>query len=291
MGFRAALNVDGYIERLGLDLDTDAARPAVEVERPVFAPLLRGRPEQAVASAETALEPSPTTRWDVNGYYRLHGVCWPYKASKAVLRRGHHERGLLGDPRGTYALTVLTNPVTRRAYDAVPLGEVYLADPWVQQMLKGKAAAGASAASAASGEVITPADVLREAGLDLGPGPGSDHPGNTGETADQDPGSTPGETPSRGGSTVVEPWRWAFYQYRSSCDDTDRLGRWQEMLVQAFAVAGRRRRFAVGFVGRQAHQWVAGEAQGALVVFLNDHVEPSPELAAQVARSLDERGA
>lgn len=275
MGFRAALNVDGYIERLGYDVETGAARAPVEIERPVFAPRLRGRAEQAVASDQTVLEPFPPCRWDVNSYYRAHGVRWPYLVSKRELRLAHLERGL-GDPWMTHALKVLSNPVTRRAYDATPLGEVYLADPWVQDLLKAKAAAKAGRESARTGEVVTPADVLADAGLEFG------------ESAAQDPGSTPDSTGPEAGSTVASPWRWAYYQYRSSCDDSDRLGRWQEMLVKAFTVVGRRRRFAVGFVGRQAHQWVSGEVHGALVVLLNDHVEPSFELAMIVARSLDE---
>jgi hypothetical protein len=276
VGFRASLHVEDLIGDIGWEPGTDRFASVQREERDRFAPRLRGNRDWAVASTCTELVCSPPVIWDANGYYRAHGFSWPYRGiTRRDLRQAHHQRGI-EDRWLTYALKQLCDPRIRRAYDATPLGEPFL-DAYVQFWLKSQAAGKASRESERAGEVITPEDVLSDLGYDIDPA--------------QDLSSTPPVEDPETGGTVSAPWTWAYYQHRSTCDDSDRLGRWQEMLVKAFARVGTRRRFAVGFVGRQAHQWVAGEVHGHLVVFLNDRIEPTSELAAIAVASIIDEGA
>lgn len=286
MPFRADLDLTEILDQVGWN-PADGSfrrRPVVREyeDEPVDrqeGPSLQGRWEDAEASTETALVVTPEIIWDTNYYYRVHGFTWPYRGiTVRDLRLAHHARGGRDDPYMTMALAALRNAVIRRQYDSQDLGDPYL-DRYVKAWLKEQAIRKAADLSREFGVEVDPEKVLQDLGYDLN---------DDDVSAGQDPSSTPPAELSEGCDTVHIPWTWSYYRLRTSCDDTDRLGRWQELLVEAFAQVGTRRRFCVGFVGRQPHEWISGEVQGRRVFFLSEHVEPTADMAAAAALSTDE---
>lgn len=281
MGFRAPLQIDGFAARVGLDPATGSvSSPSMvratqpDLEPPT--PRLSGPYSRAEASTCTALAITPGVIWDVNYYYRVHGFTWPFRGiTVRDLRLAYHERGGRDDPYMTMALLVLRDPARRRAYDASPLGQPVM-DRYYQEMIKNRARRKAADLSRKLGFEVDPEEVLQGLGVAL----------ESDVSAGQDTTSTPPAEVSDLAATVFTPWSWSFYQLGSTCDDPDRLGRWQEVLVQAFNRVGASQRFCVGFVGRQPHPWVSGEVHERLVIFLNEKAEPTEEVAAAAVASL-----
>lgn len=247
-------------------------------------PHLRGLPEHVEASTETALELSPPIIWDTNHYYRLLGAPWPYRdATVAQMRRYYLEHGGPDDEEMTHALKQLRNPEVRRDYDITALGQRYL-DKWVQEWLK-KASLRVARERATTQRgkrmdiTLEAKNILREWGFVANDGDQQDVqrelPTLPPEVSDPD-------------ATVKIPWAYSYYVWRSNCDDTDRLGLWQELLVQEFVRVGVKRRFAVGYMGRQPQEWVAGEVRNRLVCFLDEDTVPTEEMAAKLVASLND---
>jgi hypothetical protein len=231
-------------------------------------PVLRGNEEHLEASTETALARFPEVIWDANGYYRSHGMRFPYRdVTVADLRRAHMELRGFEDDFLTYVLKQLRDPEVRRIYNATPLGLEYM-DKFVQAKIKRIVLSRVAERQRQTGVQLDPEEALRQAGF------------MKDDSAGQEASSTPPAELSEPPATVQIPWRWAYYQWRSFCDDTDRLGRWQELLVEEFVKAGVKRRFVVGFMGQQPQKWVSGEVQGRLVVYLNENIMPTREMAA-----------
>ncbi len=243
-------------------------------------PVLRGREDWLEASTETALARFPEVIWDANGYYRSHGVRFPYRdVTIKELRLAHMELRGFEDDFLTYVLKQLRDPEIRRVYDATPLGLEYM-DKFVQAKIKRIVLRRVAERQRETGVQLDPEDALRRAGFVVD------------SSAAQQASSTPPAELSEGAATVHLPWLWSYYLWRSFCDDTDRLGRWQELLVEEFARAGVKRRFVVGFMGQQPQKWVSGEMKGRLVVYLDENTEPTREMAAAAVATIidDERG-
>lgn len=228
----------------------------------------------------------PEVIWDANRYYRSLGFSFPYtRISRKQLRLGFYDRGGPDSARLMFVLKQLLNTSTRRKYDNTPLGEVFL-DEWVQKFLKDKAVQEAVRRSAESGRTVEPEEVLAEWGMEVQPEKSTEDVEPSGEAGyGEAPGkSTPkdeSESPESSDSPpIVVPWSWAYYVWRSQRDDRERLARWQQLLVQAFAARNVVRRFAVGFFGKQPHRFLLGEVDGRDVFFLGEDEEPTEEMAA-----------
>lgn len=241
-------------------------------------PYLQGSLQFAEASTETGLERSPVIVWDTNFYYRCLGIGWPYRdATVKQMRHGYMRRGGLDDDRMTYALKQLRSPETRREYDAVPLGAMFL-DKFMEEWLKKRAITEAAKRAKAQGldsDEAAAMDILKEWGF--GKADKADKPDDSEEL--------PELPPTEEGEKKI-PWMYSYYLWRSSCDDTERLARWQQLLLSEFVRVGMKRRFAVGYMGRQPQDWVAGEVQGKFVAFLREHSEPTQEMAADLVATL-----
>lgn len=81
-------------------------------------------------STSRALAPIANVVWDVNGYYRALAVA--PTAGRAELGRAYREHGGSSDPWLTYAVGVLLNPDSRRAYDALVPPNVWRDDPRIR---------------------------------------------------------------------------------------------------------------------------------------------------------------
>lgn len=250
-------------------------------------PWLRGLPEYVDASTDTDLILHPPLIWDVNGYYRLLGIAWmDYRtASIKQMRIFYMANGGPDDRRMTYALSQLRNRKTRSQYNATPFGQLFM-DADVEEWLRQRALAEARRRQGADfdaedGEAAR--DILKEWGFIAAENPAEgDAEDVDDDVIDADPA---GELESSEEPHV--PWAYSYYVWRSACDDTERLGRWQALLVAEFVRVGVKRRFAVGFMGRQPQEWVAGEVQNRLVAFLHQDIEPTEEMAAKMVASVD----
>lgn len=233
----------------------------------------------ATFSTCRALSVVPAFIADVNGYYRALGV--DPRASKGTLRKAYVAAGGPTSPRLTYVLTQLLDPAVRASYDASPLGEEFL-DAYVAQrltMLAKARAAAAMASLARVGVVYSP-----EAEQDLIQRMFSGFMDARGYDTDWS-----ADTPADLG--VVDNLAWSgnhefgysYYQWRTSCADTQRLVQWQELLVSSFSRKGVVTTLAVGFHGRMAHPWLLAQVGYRIVVFLNDGEQPTSVLADAVA--------
>jgi hypothetical protein len=254
-------------------------------EKAVDRPLHMGG--DPVCSSSKVLDTTGTqVCWDVNGYYRELGVHW--RASKAEMKRAYWEADGPNDARLTYVFKQLLNKETRAEYDAMPLGSVFL-DEYIGEWLKQRAIREAARRTGVGG-YVSPEDILAEWGFDL----------HTSETADLI-GSGASETDppedldlqalrEQDDASQVEyqgRWPYGFYLWHSLCVETDRLGLWQTLLVDALAEQGAVVRFAVGYFGRGPSPYTIGLVGGGVyVVYLNDSVTPDPEVAGRAAQAL-----
>lgn len=270
-GFGQPLNIQPYINRLGTNTSTSTAylQPMLDV------PMLVGAGPLECTS-ETALAVSPEVVWDANGYYRALGFrWWAYQGwlTRKQLRLAFQRVGGSNDPWLRSAMTILLNDKDRRIYDNLKLGELFL-DVTVQDEYKRRAQREALRRRGQHQGRDTRDEVLEEWGLHAKPA-GDQPEGESDEAPEEEPAPELSEPDDI-------PWRWTYYRWRTFCDDTERLARWQELLVAALAEVGTKLRFGVGFVGRQPHQFSTGVMNGRIrVFFLNDRIEPTPELAAQ----------
>lgn len=235
--------------------------PEAETER------LVGSWKHVEASTDTDLAISPPVIWDANRYYRSLGFAWPFRGiTVKQLRLAYMDRDGQSSEFLTYVLKMLRNPEIRRAYDLTPFGRQFL-DRYVQDMLKRQAIEAARKFNEMRGfgPERTAQDVLNEWGFGVDPEGSSEQP-------DVPKVSVPD-------ATVKTPWMYSYYLWRSDCDDTERLARWQELLRAEFVRSGMKLRFAVGFMGRNARRWVTGEVEGRLVVYLHEDVDPTEEMA------------
>lgn len=234
----------------------------------------------------TDLVPRPQICWDTNRYYRSLGVHW--KATKKELMKAYQALGTMPDAYPTYAFKQLLDPVVRAEYDACPLGSLYN-DKYVQEWLFRKA----KMEMAKRGMDTTDEDLMRRTfarmGLDVEFDQPPQEPQNVSEDTPEGVVDDPGQeeqSERSAGETVtprVYPWLYAYYLWRSTCNDTERLREWQEMLIAAFREKGLVTRIAVGYQGRSPHPWLTSRIGYRTVVFLHEGEQPSLAMAQAVA--------
>lgn len=227
-------------------------------------------------STSGELEPDPVVIHDVNSYYRALGFSWPFRGiTKKKLLLSYMECGGPDNAYATYAFKQLLNPELRRTYDRAPIGAL-LFDEYVKEMLKKRAAEEASRRRHGP-HVPTIDDVLAEWGLT---GPASNEPVSDADQPLVDSLQDPlGAAESD--DTVPETWPWNYWLWKTRCQDTDRLARWQLLLLAAARQRGLRVRLSVGFAGRIPQGFVRLENDGRVALLLEHETEPTPELAAQ----------
>jgi len=252
-------------------------------EQDVDSPLHMGG-DPFCSSSKVLATTKPQVCYDVNGYYRELGVYWT--ASKKELRVAYDEADGPNNARLTYIFKQLLNKDVRAAYDATPLGEIFL-DDYIADALKEKAIREAARRTREGTTYISPEEVLAQWGFDL--------KDDASEALIQD-GSIPDDDQDlealrrRDDASQVQyigGWPYGYYLWRSTCMDTERLGEWQQLLVDALAEQGSVVRFAVGYCGRQPHPFVIGLVGGVgYVVYLNDRTTADPDVASRAASGL-----
>lgn len=223
--------------------------------------------------------------WDTNQYYRKLGFGFPYCPTKKELRIAFLDHD---GPNNAWLMMAFKNLIDdeiRRRYDGTPLGQFFLDAEW-QQCLKQQALREAIRRHQERGESvedIEPEEVLREWGLQVDPSQ-EDRYGEDSSTS---------EDVKLSGSRRSIPWQYSYYLWRSSEYDIERLGRWQQLLVSAFAQRKVQRKFSVGYFGKQPHRCLVSTIDGRQVLFLHEDQWPDEELAAHMVTQvlLDEKRA
>jgi hypothetical protein len=235
------------------------------------APILQGDCP-AEWSTCTELDRDPRCIHDVNHYYKALGFRWPYTGiSRRDLGNAWRERQ--EDRYATYAFSRLLDPEIRRHYDRAPFF-MQVVDAYVLELVK-RAANQDLSDAAARGEDLDINSLMRDYGVEPGEPVVDDE-----EPLADDEGKPSGAAE---GEDTPEPWGWGYYTWRSGCDDRDRLGRWQRLLLAALGARGLRIKLALGFAGHlDCGQFVTRVGQ-TLVCFLADGVEPDEGLAAEAA--------
>lgn len=222
------------------------------------------------ASTCMALALSPTWCWDVLGYYRTMGVHW--RATKKELMVAYQSFGSMPSAYQTHVFKQLLDPKKRRAYDMTPLGQLFLDDHYIQQMLKNRAAQEAARRSQ-GGRPTTAKEVIEEEFHFV---PEEDE---TSVDAIESGGAD-------SGPSGFAPWPFAYFTWRSNKDETDVLAQWQDLVIQAVAAEGEVLSIAVGFVGKQPHRYLVGRVGKTQVAFINEKECPTPALASAAALAL-----
>jgi len=253
-------------------------------------PALAGSGPRACSTSRTVALRRSLFAWDPNRLYRDLMIGWPYvDATRRDLRVAYQSRNGQASPRLTYCLQLLLDPAFRARYDALPLGEMWLDDIYVQEAFKRKAAATAAKRSR-SGRLVTAEDVLDEWGYAVLP------PGDSGTTplgADDDTSLDTEDHEEFDDEQYASPvgarWQYAFYLWRTTRRDPDRLADWQAAMVHELSERGIVPTLTVGLMGRQPHPFVIAEVQDEWVVFLNHEAEVTADLAASAATALHDQ--
>lgn len=243
-------------------------------------PLRMGTGPATCSTCVDVISARPTFAWDVNGWYRIIGVPWSYvQATSGALSRSYIASNGQASARATYCLKRLLDRPSRAAYDRAPLGDPFLDDQYVQDEIKARAQAEASARSAKGKHTIA-TEVMDEWGYLLRPE--EDEPDHLdGEAPPGQDEATPEEDSFDPIEWVYSYWLWKTYGGLQS-----RIEQWQTLLVSALSARKARVDLAVGFMGHQPHDYTVGLFDGYWVVFLNDKVEPTSEMADKAADAL-----
>jgi hypothetical protein len=225
----------------------DEARPYLTGEGPTVFP------------TTTAVVPAHPICWDVNGYYRELGV--DPRATKAQLRQAYQDAGGPDSARLTYVLCQLLDPEIRAAYDRMPLGSKLTDDYVLQELLE----VAAVRTFGKSNEVLTGIlnmplkdRLLLDNAISLG----------------------------KPGGTRSQDFGYSYYLYRTAITETDRLWKWQLLLVGAARQLQIDLSVAVGFHGAHEAPWIVRRVGYRDVLFLHETHEPTPEDATDALNSL-----
>jgi hypothetical protein len=249
-------------------------------------PIRMGTGPATCSTCTDVVSARPTFAWDVNGWYRTIGVPWTYvKATSGTLSRAYIAAGGQKSPRATYYLRRLLNGPVRASYDLTALGEVFLDDQYVQDEIKAKAQAEASRRSA-GGTFTDATAVMDEWGYLLKP--------DSEDALDDQPVPVQDEESPENESFDPTEWAYSYWLWGSygryggdGWETIDRLERWQSLLVSALSARGARVDLAVGMLGNPGGEYPLHYAVRHIdeywIVFLNENVAPTPELADKAA--------
>lgn len=230
-----------------------------------------------VVSTEHSLVPlSSLPIWDVNGYYRALGLGWPYRPSRAELRRAYQRVNGQASEYVTHALKRLLDPVFRAHYDRRPLGQP-VDDQYRWGLVKRQAALWAAAQALRLGRPMSFDDFLGE---------------RLTRTIAADPSAIETTDPVQAHPTgvavsnTIVPWPYAYYQFGSRKRDDDTLARWQRLLIEAFRRGGLSVQVAVGYLGARpsaaARVWHRTPEGPIEIIFLHEDTHPTDALADDV---------
>ena len=259
MPFTGTVDVSGILANLGdPDHGLKAAVPAENTATQYEDHIYRATWGQVDMSTQTALERAWDLIWDVNGYYRALGIQWPYKAGRSDLRAAYQERNGQDSEYLTYVIKQLLTPDVRSYYDKLPLGG-RLRDKYVIEQENRLLSVTAKEMSEREGIVTTvdelAADIQRE------------HQERA-EIEELKP--------------LNNNWEWGYFLLKTRKTEYDELIRWQEYLTRSFASRGLVKVISIGYIGGTSKPFVIKTWEGKTVIFLNDEVTPTMELAETV---------
>lgn len=194
----------------------------------------------------------------MNGYYRLLSAS--HYATRTELRIGYQ-----GSPQGvreTIAIKVLLDSTQRRVYDNAPFGSIYVDQTVLDEQRRNRVLAGVGSQAETDPKLVS-------------------------ESVD----SEPQEADRRHVPATRDTWGWSYYLAQSTMEDTDRLARWQELLITALASREESYRFAVGLDGGMAAPFEIRIVGYRQVAFLRADITPTPQIAAAAAHSIQTRHA
>lgn len=217
-----------------------------------------------ICSTQCSILPHTLIKWDVNGYYRTLGVS-PY-ASKAEIGKAYLALGNYPSARQTYCVKQLLNKEIRAAYDATPIGQLFVDDYLIQAALR--KAKEEAARAVRDGFADAEGDLEAVTAEDL-----ADAFGTTIDALDTGRRRVHDERPT-------EPW--GFYLWRSFANDHDRLSAWRNALVSVFWEKGVIANIAVGYF-KGMESWVVAKVGSATVFFINEDEVPTEATARAAA--------
>jgi hypothetical protein len=241
MGFREDLPLS-FIKDYEWALQTGAPQDLVEGEeqsQPLAnpgAPFVVGNgPIHCSTSTSLIRAYPPSHVWDANGWYRSLGA--NHRMTKAELRRAYVASDGPNDPRKTFAFKSLLNARVRRSYDLLPLGQMYMDDPWVQDWIKARIT-DLAAQMTAAGNFITPEALLSEMGMKL-----EDDQDRRAEMLDEDDHGTDNEY------SAPTEWVYAWYAWKVDPEVWDHLAEpWQKALIRECSKRGIVTRLRIGLM-------------------------------------------
>ncbi len=216
------------------------------------------------SSTCAALEPWPTFRWDVNGYYRALGVS--PTATTVEIKDAYLALDGQSSPRLTYIVKQLLNPEVRAMYDSCQLGEVFFDQELAA--LAEKAAVEEAAEALRNGTATE--DDLEPIDFDA---------------ALNAPAHILDKSPTRVQDVGPTANPWGHYLWRTQHQGHEPLGRWRENLSSVLWERGAAIKLAVGYVGGE-DPWAIHRDGDVVVAFIRSGVEPTPALAEAVADSI-----
>ena len=220
-----------------------------DADRPVLVGY--GPPEFATT---LMMEPFPSIVWDVNGYYRDLGVST--NATRSVIKARYQELNGESSVRLTLIASVLLAKDERLRYDTTPLGETYL-DAEIEDALRKK---------------------IADATKDI---PSAEKPNDFAPTIAEVIEQQREEREIQLTQNQPRRERWSYYQWGTTCADTEKLSRWRAEISSAYSKESLAppRTMGVGFMS--GNELVKVEKIGyRIVVFLHEDAEPSDVLAS-----------
>lgn len=275
--FRQDLDVSSFIGKLG-EHGRHLRSAVIRTENADPNALERAGEGPLFCSTSTALIPHPAVIWDVNRYYRMLGIGFPYRVSGREIQRAATEAKVWDNPRATYGLKVLLGKFgdwERFSYDSHFLGEEYI-DPFVGEQYKALAH-DASAKLAAEGIQMSPEEIAEE----LGFGAFDDKKALELRKAAAE---------ARLSEVSGSPFPWSFVlQGQVAHVDLDALSVWQTELITANNALAREEGhrglegLAVGISGVQDGEWNVLDFEGGVIFMLGAGVLPTPTIALEAA--------
>lgn len=202
--------------------------------------------------------------WDTNLYYRDLGVS-PY-ATRREIREAYQQREGWDSERLTHIVKQLLDEEVRARYDATPLGAVffdrYFAEMVLKRIAQSVAEANLNGGSLEDFDPNTVLDMVNQRSFGV-----------------VDAEVFDGQDVSAQRQTRM----WAYWRWASAVEDPEKMGQWQELLIQAFSERKERRNIAVGIHRISRDPVRILEVGDLTVVFLHDKQQPTSVLAEQAA--------
>lgn len=259
---------------------SESRRARLREERDNENARLSGNPYAVDFPTTTELVALPSVIWDVNRYYRLLGFEWPYRnITRRDLLRAYRDNGGPDNTFMTNAFKQLLDPVVRRRYDRMALGELYV-DELVEAWMKQKALLKARKMQAQYPD-MSEQEAMRRMGFEPVPPKPEPNEDLTVEDIDREVDRKK-DRPAASIPAMQPAFLFGFYQWRTQCADLERLAAWQVLLVQSFSNRRVVARLAVGFHGRMVQKWLLGAVGNRLVVYLHADEQPTSEMAEAV---------